>query len=111
MTRTWRNADSLSQYNRIQQKNEYFWQNIEQSYTTISGRKNVDEVAGSETLDDALGFDGNREFGRLKPLGRGRTRGRYEPNNLVEEMAMKDAMDDPTLGRLIMDGQPMNDDR
>jgi hypothetical protein len=45
MNRTWRNADSLSQYNRIQPKNEYFWQNIEQSYTTISGRKNVDEVA------------------------------------------------------------------
>ena len=71
----------------------------------------VDDVAGSETLDDALGFDGNREFGRLKPLGRGSTHGRYEPNNIMEEMAMKDVMDDPTLGRIIMDGQPMTDDR
>jgi hypothetical protein len=42
MNRTWRNADSLSQYNRIQPKNEYFWQgiqSIDQSDTTISSRK------------------------------------------------------------------------
>ena len=73
--------------------------------------KNVDVVAGSETLDDAFAERAAGVRLRLKPLGRGSTRGRYEPNNLVEEMAMKDVMDDPTLGRLIMDGQPMNDDR
>jgi hypothetical protein len=42
MTSTWCNADSLSQYNRIQPKNEYFWQgikSIDQSDSTIRGRK------------------------------------------------------------------------
>ena len=68
----------------------------------------VDEVAGSETLDDAIWFGGNREFGKLKPLGRGST-GRSVPANELEAKAMQEILAKPELGRPIKSLSPMRD--
>ncbi|MBB5649197.1 RHS repeat domain-containing protein, partial [Pedobacter cryoconitis] len=63
---------------------------------------------GSEYAFLKIGEYFNITLGILKPLGLGST-GRTVANNLVEQMAMKDALKNPQLGRRLMEG--MKDSR
>lgn len=63
---------------------------------------------GKKLTSNAVGNAGKTGVKALKPLGLGST-GRVQAANLTEQLAMKEVMSDPTLGKVVMTG--MKDSR